>query len=126
MANHALTALEAALDCAVAAAVDAQTARDEGRRAARLPKSPPAFYTTAQMVAEMCKADDRHRAEEREIVAAVIADFRHMYDPTYVPDSMHRALLSLFGTEAKTVDNVVRLASAREIIEAGRKRRGDQ
>jgi hypothetical protein len=80
------------------------------------------FYTDAEMTAERIAA----HIELREVTAAVIADCRHRHDPSYVPDPMHKALLSLFGTEAKTVDNVVRLASAREIIEAGRKRRGDQ
>lgn len=121
-----LNALEAALDRAVAAAADAQAARDEARARAGLSKAPKAFFTVAEMIGELCNADDRHRAEEREIVAAVIADCRARFDPSYVPDPMHKALLSLFSKEAVAVNNVVPLASAREIIEAGRKRRGDQ
>jgi len=121
MANNTLASLEAALDRAVAVAVDAQAARDEARARAGLPKSPPAFYTTAQMIGELCNADDRNRAETREIVAAVIADCRYKYDASYVPDAQHRALLELFGEAPKS--NIVPLARAIEA--AARKRRGE-
>ena len=80
------------------------------------------FYTADEMTAERIAA----HIELREVTAAVIADCRHRYDPSYAPDPMHKALLSLFSKEAEAVNNVVPLASAREIIEAGRKRRGDQ
>jgi hypothetical protein len=132
MANHVLNALEAALDRAVEAAADAQAARDEARARAGLTKAPPAFFTAAAMIAEMVAAEDRHRAETREIVAAAICEARYRYDPTYKPDAMHRALIELaasFRDEAKraaaTASNVVPLATAREISAAAKKRRSE-
>src|SRR6266851_4819779 len=95
MAN--LNALEAALDRAVAAAVDAQEARDVARARAGLPKSPPAFFTASQMIAELCAAQDRHNAESRielrEITKAVISDCRARWDRSYVPTPLDKAMM---------------------------------
>jgi hypothetical protein len=116
MANN-LTSLERALDLAVAAATNAQKARDEARAGAGLPPSPPAFFTCAEMIGKLCQADDRHRAEMREVVAAVIADTRYrLGDPTFKPDATHRMLIALFGApEATEVSNVVPLRHRRKI-----------
>jgi hypothetical protein len=136
MANNTLASLEAVFDRAVDAAVDAQAAVNTARRRVGLTKAPKAFFTAAEMVAELCAAQDRHDAESRielrEITAAVIADCRYRFDPTYKPDALHRALIELgrsFQEDAKraaaTVSNVVPLATAREISAASKKRRSE-
>jgi hypothetical protein len=141
MANHALNALEAQLDRAVDAAVDAQAAVDAARARAGMPKAPKAFFTTAEMVAELCAAQNRHDAESRielrEITRAVISDCRMRWDRSYVPTPLEKAMMGWpaafaaleAGKQAQAAapkakpDNVVSLAQ--QISAAGRKRRGE-
>jgi hypothetical protein len=136
MANNTLASLEAALDRAVDAAVDTQAAVNTARRRVGLSKAPKAFFTAAEMVAELCAAQDRHDAESRietnALIRAAIADTLHKFDPGYRPDRFHAALIELassFRDEAKrpkaTTGNVVLMKSARGIIEAGRRRRDE-
>jgi hypothetical protein len=138
MANNILASLEAALDRAVAVAADAQAAVDTGRRRVGLTKAPKAFFTAAEMVAELCAAQDRHDAESRietnALIRAAIADTRARFDPGFRPDRFHAALIELarsFGEEqkrAKKTGNVVPLPTgqiADQIVAAARKRRGE-
>ena len=124
MANSTLRSLEAALDRAVAVAIEAQEARDAARARAGRSKAPPAFLTAAQMVSELCAAHDRHRAETRGIVAAVVADCRHKFDPDFKPDAFHKALIELTASIGGNVVPLHAGKAARQIFEAGRKRRG--
>jgi uncharacterized protein YecE (DUF72 family) len=132
MANSTLAAFEAQLDRAVEAAADAQAARDEARHRAGLSASPPAFFTAAEMISALCAADDRHRAEMREIVAAAITDCRIRWDRSYRPTALEAAMqkwpaafrAALNAKEAKS-DNVVAL-TAEQIISAGRRRRNEE
>src|SRR5882724_10812036 len=107
MAN--LNALEAALDRAVEAAADAQAARDEARARAGLTEAPPAFFTAAEMIAALCEAEDRHRAETNALIHAAICEARYLYDARYRPDRQHRAAIeraAAFRKEAATDSNV--------------------
>jgi hypothetical protein len=137
MANNTLIGLEARLDAAVAAAADAQEARDAARARAGLPKAPKAFFTAAEMIAEMCAAQDRHDAESRfetnALISAVITDCRMRWDRSYVPTPLEAAIAkwpaafaALDG--AKKTDNVIPLRTAeaaQQIVEAARKARGE-
>jgi hypothetical protein len=133
MANNTLASLEAQLDRAVDAAIDAQAAVDAARRRVGLSKAPKAFFTAAEMIAELCAAHDRHDAEARielrEITKAVITDCRMRWDGTYRPTPLEKAMMgwpaafkALDAKQAKT-DNVISLAQ--QIAAAGRKRRGE-
>ncbi|KJC40288.1 hypothetical protein UP09_22545 [Bradyrhizobium sp. LTSP885] len=139
MANHALDALEVALDNAVAAAVDAQAAVDRARARAGIAKSAPAFVTAARLVAELSAAYDRHNAESRiemrEMMKAVITDCRIRWDRSYQPTGLEKAMMgwpAAFKALDKThsipsaADNVVKLQTAEQIIAAGRRRRGEE
>jgi hypothetical protein len=149
MANNTLASLEAALDRAVDAAVDAQAAVDTARSRAGLSNAPKAFYTTADMISEVCAAQMRFI---REDFPTVLKAIRSHFDPTFksefAPSRPHTAnekyidqlgarlaqadaIIAEAGDQARvkaaapTTANVVQMASAREIIEAGRKRRGE-
>jgi hypothetical protein len=141
MANNTLASLEAQLDRAVDAAVAAQAAVDAARRRVGLSKAPKAFFTAAEMIAELCAAHDRHDAEARielrEITKATIADCRLRWLRGYVPTPLETAMMgwpSAFkaleaGKQAQAAepkarsDNVVSLAQ--QIAAAGKKRRGE-
>jgi hypothetical protein len=136
MANT-LTALEARLDAAIAVAVDAQAAVDMARRRVGLTKAPKAFFTAAEMVAELCAAQDRHDAESRielrEITKAVISDCRMRWDHSYKPTPIEKAMTgwpaAFAALEAgRKTGNVVPLPTgqiAEQIVAAARKRRGE-
>ena len=71
------------------------------------------------------------RIETRGLISAAICEARLLYDANYRPDKEHEALInlgrSIVGeTRAKAAPaaNVVPMATARQIVEAGRKRRG--
>ena len=118
-----INALRFALSQKIDAARAAQAALMTEQRRQGLAVSQE-FFTADEMDRERAES----RLELREIVNAAICDTRVRYDRTYTPDAVHQSLIALtasFG-EALTRSNVVPLASAREIIEAGRKRRGDQ
>jgi len=83
MANYTLASLEAALDRTVAAAVDAQEARDEGCRRAGLSEAPPAFFTAAQMIAELCAAHDRASENLAFCVRLSVAELISRSDPNF-------------------------------------------
>jgi hypothetical protein len=138
MANNTLASLEAQLDRAVDAAVAAQAAVDAARRRVGLSKAPKAFFTAAEMIAELCAAHDRHDAEARielrEITKAVITDCRMRWDASYRPTPLEKAMQKWPAAfkaaldAAKKTDNVVPLPTgqtAEQIIAAGRRRRGE-
>jgi hypothetical protein len=136
MANNTLASLEAQLDRAVDAAIDAQAAVDAARRRVGLSKAPKAFFTAAEMIAELCAAHDRHDAEARielrEITKAVITDCRMRWDATYRPTPLEKAMAQWPAAfeaakqaqaAAPRADNVISLAQ--QIAAAGKKRRGE-
>jgi hypothetical protein len=148
MANS-IASLEVALDLAVDAAVDAQAAVDAARARAGLSNAPKAFYTTADMISEVCAARMRFI---RDDFPSVLKAIRSYFDPTFKsefdlgrPRTTHEKYIDQLGVKlaqadaiiaeagdqarvkakaAPTTATVMQMASAREIIEAGRKRRG--
>jgi len=105
-----LKTLEAELDAALAVALDVQARRDEARARAGLSVAPPVVFSISMAIGALSAADDRHRVEMREMVAAVIADVRYQHDPGYRPDRHHAALIEL---AASFRSNVVPLTNAR-------------
>jgi hypothetical protein len=128
-----INALNFELSRRIDAARSAQDALADEQRRQGLAVSQQ-FFTADEMARERAES----RIELRAIVHAAICDTRIRYDRAYVPDAMHRALIALaasFGEEAKRSkataskeekpDNVLPLATARGIVAAGKRARGE-
>jgi hypothetical protein len=146
-----LNALRFELSCRVDAARVAQNALMAEQRRQKLPIAQEVF-TYDEMIAERAAVSARWVADMPGIISATLAQvcpdrFKTEFSPLGRPRTAHEKYIDQLGLKlfqadqiirvaaedqavrakaeaAPTAGNVVRMASAREIIEAGRKRRG--
>src|SRR6266702_2609812 len=110
--NALIASLEAALDRAVDVAVDAQAAVDEARARARLTKAPKAFYTTAEMISEVCAARMRFVQENfpvalRAIRSQIDPNFRDPEFPPARPRTAHMKFIDEMGAKMIQAEQVL-------------------
>jgi hypothetical protein len=147
-----LNALQYELSRRVDAARVAQANLMAEQRRQKIPVSQE-FYTAAEMVAERAAVSARWVADMPAITSAILAQycpdrFKTEFSHLGRPRTAHERFVDEMGAKmiqadqiiraaaedratalatptTETADNVVALATAREIVEAGRKRRGE-